>query len=173
MERTIIGIDPGKGGGIAIIKKGRAYAVSMPATLPQLNEYLKDIRNNNDEIIAFVEKVQIFDSDDKEDGKKYGIKKMLDQFAELKSCLVFHNIPFVEVAPITWQSELCLTSKGDTKAVRKNKYKLFAGRTFPDAKVNLNTSDALCISYFGIQRLKLNPGWVNERIVKKKTDLFK
>jgi len=172
MSKTVIGIDPGKMGGIATVKNGWPYAVAMPPDLPEMDAYFKTIRENNDDLIAFVEKVQIFDNDEDTPGKKYGIQKLLDQYSQLKSCLTFHNIPFVEVPPQTWQAALQLTRRGQEKTERKEAYKKFAGETFPAAKITLNTADALCIAYFGMQKLRFDPGWVSQKVVQKKQGLF-
>lgn len=172
MSKTVIGIDPGKMGGIAHVKNGWPYAVQMPPGLPELDAYIKQLRENNDDIIAFIEKQQIFDTDEEAGGKKYGIQKMLANYEQLKSCLTFNNIPFVEVPAQTWQASLQITRRGQEKKERKKIYKEFAGRVFPAAKINLQTADALCLAYFGMQKLKFDPGWVNQKTVKRKAGLF-
>lgn len=161
--KTIIGIDPGAGGGIAVFKKGYATAVNMPKT-DELNRYLKTLREENEDIIVFIEKVNSFRDDKKEGGKSFGIDKMLAQYAELLTLLKINNLPYCEVYPISWQSHLGLARRGVEKSIRKGLYKEYAQKTFPEVKVNLKTSDALCIVQFGRDKTQLDMSWVLERI---------
>jgi len=67
---TYIAIDPGSNGGIAIWKKNRLeQVVKMPKDLSDLKKYFEHLKENNSEIIAFIEKVQIFPSDNDEENK--------------------------------------------------------------------------------------------------------
>jgi len=171
MAKTVIGIDPGKGGGIAQYKKGFASAVAMPENVKRLNEYLIQLRDNNPEIVVFVEKVQAFVEDDEVGGLKFGINKLLAQFEQIKTVLIINDIPFIEVHPKTWQSPLNLP-KGLSSMERKNLYKQFAQQHFPEAKVNLKTADALCIMYFGLQKLITDIHWINQKIIEFKSEGF-
>lgn len=173
MKKAIIGIDPGASGGIAIYCDGSVTAVKMPKRTEAINDYFRHISETYDKRIVFVEKVQHFGSDDATGGKKFGIAKMMANYQELKTLLKVNDLPYVEVAAVTWQKELLVRIKGETKAARKNRYKDFAQTSYPMIKVNLATSDALCLVSFGRRMLTDNPYWVEQKIVgKKNTDLF-
>ncbi len=55
--RAIIGIDPGKGGGIAIFYKGRATAVKMPIGVHEIDKYIKYINETYERPLVFIEKL--------------------------------------------------------------------------------------------------------------------
>ena len=64
---TYISIDCGSNGGIAIWKKDRLeHVIRMPKDLRDLKTYFDYIRENNNDVLVFIEKVQVFmsDSDD-------------------------------------------------------------------------------------------------------------
>lgn len=169
MAKTVIGIDPGKGGGIAHYKKGYATAVAMPPNIRELHLYIKQLRENNDEVIVFLEKVQAWKSDKEETGKEFGIDKLLASFEQIKTVLIINEMPYVEVYPQTWQKPMMLP-KDLTSNERKNEYKRFAMQNFPEANINLKTADALCIVFYGMQQLVTNINFINQKIVEFKNE---
>lgn len=60
MKKTIIGIDPGKQGGIAFLTENNSNAVKMPQTVRELNTYLKYLKETYPNPIIFIEKVQAY-----------------------------------------------------------------------------------------------------------------
>lgn len=169
MKKTIIGIDPGKQGGIGFHNDSKAYAVKMPPTVPEINKYLKYIIETYQNPIIFIEKVQAFKTDnDDSSGKMFGINKMLANYNQLLTVIQLLEIPYVEVYPISWQTTLKLKIKKDkrTKTERKRSYKEFAQSKFPLLKVNLATSDSLCLVQFGIEKWENDFSWIKERIRK-------
>lgn len=169
--QTVIGIDPGAGGGIAIYKKNRLeQVIKMPKGLSEMKRYFDHIKENNENVIVFIEKVQMFmsDSDAENRGKQFRIKELLSNYDQLKSLIVYYGFQFCEVYPITWQSKLGLTRKGMDKAARKNMYKESAGWCFPEATITLYNADALLILKFGLLQLSDNPVWVAKHIQNEK-----
>jgi hypothetical protein len=153
-KRTVVGIDPGASGGIAFYNE-KAFAVKMPKTTGEINDIFKYIHELG-KCIVFIEKVNHFISDDAEPGKKFGIQKMMNNYQELITLLKVNNMHYVEVYAQTWQSKLLPRKKGESKTERKNKYKEFAQSEFPDIKVNLGVSDALCILKYGMNNLNMH-----------------
>lgn len=176
MNKTIIAIDPGGNGGIAVWKKNHLEQVlKMPKSLTDLNVYFEHLRTNNDEVTVFIEKVQMFhsDSDEENKGKQFRIKYLLANYEQLKALIVYFGFQYVEVAPITWQSKLGFRSKGIDKETRKNMYKKFAGIWFPTVVPTLWNGDALCILKFSLNVAIENPDWITERLKnKKRQELF-
>lgn len=173
---TIIAIDPGANGGIAIYKKNRLeHVIHMPKNLSDLKTYFDYVKENNERVIVFIEKVQMFmsDSDEENKGKQFRIKKLLSNFDQLKSLIVYYGFEFVEVYPITWQSNLGLNYKNIPKTERKNLYKESAGYCFPAVKITLYNADALLILHFALNKTKSDNKWIEERIQNRKsTNLF-
>lgn len=208
-NKTIIAIDPGKSGGIALLANGKTTAVKMPKDVKELSVYLKMILDTYEEPIVFIEKVQAYrgktldelkeqiimlrddfkdpetffdelkfliDGQDDAPGKKFGINKMLANYTELLTVIKLLSIPLIEVYPVSWQSTLGLKIRKEkiTKTERKNRYKEFAQRSFPElGKITLATSDALCLVQFALYKYLHDPRWIEERMEnKKQNNLF-
>lgn len=165
---TIIGIDPGASGGIAVRKKGSLdKTVRMPDQLTDLKDYFNWIRDTSPEgVLVFVEKVQMFmsDSDEENKGKQFRIQAMLKNYNELIAMITFYGFEYVEVYPVSWQSYLGYKrTTGVERTDRKNEYKEGAMLCFPSLKVTLWNADALLILKFGLLKLEKDINWVNER----------
>lgn len=164
--KTIIGIDPGAGGGIALYNyKAGISVVKMPKNVTDLSAYLKYIKDTYENPLCFVEKVSAWRGEELDSpGKSFGINKMLANFEQLKTVLTLTGIPYVQVYPISWQSALHLRKKGEEKKDRKNRYKAAAASYYPEIKVTLWNSDALCIAHFGRLKFNTDIDWIKDRL---------
>ena len=173
-KQTIVAIDPGTSGGIAIFSKNRIQAVKMPSDVQKMDEYFKFILATYPNVVVFIEKVQAFTSDDDAPGKKFAINKMLANYQQILTVVKLNGFRFIEVYPVSWQSSLGLKlpkSEGDeSKSQRKNRYKDFSQNCFPELKVNLNTCDALCLIQFALLKISTDINWVRERIQNNKPE---
>ncbi len=161
----IIGIDPGKNGGIAVWRHNhKAEAIKMPGDLMELREwfdYMKSICRP----LVFVEKVQLRPDDITDNpGKAFRVQKMLSEFEKLKTIIAMCEVPFVLVHPQKWQNELKLRVKGEEKPERKKRYRKAAGDYYPDIKATLWNADAIMIMHFGRYILQNNLRWVLENL---------
>jgi predicted nuclease with RNAse H fold len=165
---TVIGIDPGASGGIAVWTPNTiTKTVKMPKNILEMCEYLKYIQGIHKNPLAFLEKVQMFHSDSSSDnyGKQFGIGKLLEQAKEVKDALKILGIPYISVHPMTWQSYLHLRRKDDkSKQKRKNRYKEAAQNMFQDCKVTLWNSDALLLVEFGRRKINYDLNWIKENL---------
>lgn len=162
---TIIGIDPGAGGGIAVYnKKAGITTVKMPKNPTDLSEYLTYVKETYDNPICFLEKVSKYRGDADTGGKQFGIDKMLANYEQLKTVLTLCKIPFVQVAPISWQAGLKLRKKGEQKKDRKNRYKAAAAHYYPSIKATLWNSDAVCLVQFGRLKFESDINWIIEKL---------
>jgi hypothetical protein len=163
--KTILGIDPGSGGGIALYNyKAGISVVKMPKNVSDLAEYLNYVKDTYEKPICFIEKVSSWKSDKDTGGKSFGIEKMLANFEQLKTVLTLAKIPFVQVYPQSWQHGLNLRKKGEEKAQRKKRYKAAATQYYPEVRATLWNADALCIVQFGRLKFKADINWVMERL---------
>lgn len=169
---TILAIDPGASGGLALYGNGKVSVAKMPKDLGELKQYFEHLTETYTNIVCFIERVSGYRGDNDAPGKWYGIDKMLANFTELKTSLKFHDIPFIEVHPATWQAGLRLRVKGEDKKARKNRYKDFAEKTYPEIKTNLWNADALCILQFARIKINIDPGWVEDRMPGVKNKLL-
>lgn len=142
---TIIGIDPGKSGGIAWITDGDACVEKMPETLADLWELIADIdranaiRGNPLRAKAYLEMVH--------SSPQMGVKSAFtfgNGFGHLEMALTAAGIPFERVRPQKWQQAMGCMTKGD-----KNVSKRRAQELFPQLKPTHATADALLIAEYG------------------------
>lgn len=145
---TIIGIDPGKNGGIAWITDGKPCVEKMPETLWDLmqlfcsiemdarggNKYEEEIQSR-----AYLEQVH--------SSPQMGVVSAFtfgQGYGNLEMALTFLKIPFERIRPQVWQKAMGCMTKGD-----KNISKRKAQELFPSLKVTHSTADALLIAEYG------------------------
>jgi Holliday junction resolvasome RuvABC endonuclease subunit len=143
---TIIGIDPGKNGGIAWITDGKPCVEKMPETLHDLWQLIEDIDRNAEPTLpyqpdckAYIEAVH--------SSPQMGVKSAFtfgNGFGHLEMALTGAGIPFERVRPQVWQKTMGCMTKGD-----KNVSKRRAQELFPSVKLTHSTADALLIAEYG------------------------
>lgn len=136
MAGIIIGIDPGKNGGIAVYTEGVMQAWGMPKTEADIAELLGDFARSGSFVL--LEKVHSM--------PKQGVKSTFtfgQGYGFLRGCLVARRIPFDDVAPSTWQRSLGCLTKGD-----KNVTKQKAQQLYPDLDITHKTADAILIAEY-------------------------
>lgn len=146
---TIIGIDPGKSGGIAWIGDNGPCVEKMPETLTDLWDLiLTDIAISEkrycidpakDCIKAYIEVVH--------SSPQMGVKSAFtfgNSYGHLEMALTAARIPFERVRPQQWQKTMGCLTKGD-----KNVSKRKAQELFPSMKITHATADALLIAEYG------------------------
>lgn len=154
----VVGIDPGKGGGICCIRE-KSVEVSPMIDVDQMVEYLQYLKLDGFTIV-FLEKVQAWVKDEEATGKGIGIAKLLANYNQIETTLKILKIPYVLVHPATWQKDI--KSYGvDPKKFKnkKNAWKAFAIQKYPRllSRINLKTSDAICIAWYGMNQLRTSP----------------
>jgi len=151
MSKTILGVDPGKSGGIAVCKRGLIVEFhKYPKTIRDLYYILHEITNNwSGQIIAYLEQVHAFPTDARSSAFKFGTN-----YGIWKGLLLGLQIDYKLVAPQTWMKSLGLSKD---KKERKNQLKEMAQRVvnkqfeseLKNKRVTLHTSDAILISIYG------------------------
>ncbi len=131
---TIIGIDPGKSGGIAWNRGGKVAVEKMPETDTDLLELLRGISGEG-ECRAVLERVHSMPGQGVASSFTFG-----QGFGALRMALLALDIPFDMVTPQTWQKSMSCLSKGD-----KNVTKRRAQELFPSLTITHCTADALLI----------------------------
>lgn len=147
---NIIGIDPGKNGGYALIDHANLVVYSfkdkteqdiaeqfrMLATIPNTIAYLEKVHAAPGQGV-----VSMFTF-----GQNYGL---------VRGFLAAFKIPFIDVTPQEWQRGLRIPSKnGKTYNEHKKMLRQIAGQLYPNVKTNAETADALLIAHYG--KLKQN-----------------
>lgn len=142
---TILGIDPGNNGGIAILDGYSAKVYKMPQTFTEIYNTLKEIKAVYHDIRCCLEDVG--------QGMPGQSSKATATFARhnghLEMALYALEIPSEKVKPSKWEkffSNTIGTSKGKTKTEWKNMLKSEAQRRYPNINVTLWAADALLIA---------------------------
>lgn len=143
--KKVIGIDPGKGGGIAVVDAESHSVVEvcpMPDTLYDISEF---IERHRDCVSCYIESVHSMPGQGVASTFTFG-----QYFGYVQMAVVCHKVRSVEVIPSKWQQLLGMKSKkGEAKVSHKNRLKGRAQQLFPHAKVTLKTADALLIAEYG------------------------
>jgi len=135
----ILGIDPGKSGGLALLDnhEDSAQALKMPETEMDVWDALYQMSPSH----AFIEKVHAMPGQGVSStfnfGRNYGMLLM---------ALTAAGIPFTEVTPQKWQGAMDCRTGGD-----KNISKRRAQQLFPNVDVYHWNADALLIASYGLK----------------------
>ena len=146
--KKCIGIDPGKGGGIAVITDETVQLHNCPRTVNDMalliSICLNDVAVYRTRV--FVEKVWAFPTDGRAGSFTFG-----ENYGQWQGILASHEIKPTLVTPKTWQSHFDI-KKGLKKNVRKKILKQIAKERCPSAKkITLKTADALLIAIYGVE----------------------
>lgn len=168
----VIGVDPGKAGGLAVFIPGQTVKVAkMPKDVSDLRDFFAYYADNFKPIV-FLEKLSVRPDDVATDGEKpnmgklYRVQKMMANFEHLKAIIEMAGIPYVLVHPLSWQTKLKLRVRGvkEEKEERKRRYKEAAAQAYPEINVTLWNADALLIMHFGRWALVNEPKWVKANL---------
>jgi len=161
-----LGIDNGSNGGIALLYQGVPITHKIPDDEKDLLELLKEVARKyigtstlgtRYTTVAAIEqqipRPTVFF--DKSIGKmKSSILKstctLYAEYMQTRICLLTAGIPFQAVVPETWQKEIGLPHKKQTRSDNtwKNVLKDKAQELFPDHKVTLWNADAILITEY-------------------------
>ena len=157
MSEIYIGLDPGSGGGIALLTDTTVSTRPLgKMTFRDMWDFLKEATTNNS-AFAVLEKVGGFMGPEAgEDGKKRNraAAHMMFNFGynagALEAFLIAANIRYEHTPPQRWVKGLGISPRKATegKGEWKNRLKAAAQRLFPDIRVTLATSDALLLAEY-------------------------
>ena len=128
----ILGIDPGKQGGIAFLNGEGATVYPMP----DLNEFIEMVKHHKPKH-AFVEKQQAF--------RGQGVVSMFTlgkHYGELLGILAALQVPVVIVTAKTWKQFFGI-AKAKTRRERKQKALAKAKQLFPHLAAHIGKKDGL------------------------------
>ena len=146
--RKAIGIDPGKGGGIAVITDETVQLHNCPKTVDSMAHLigmcLSDVAAYRTKV--FLEKVWSFPTDGRAGSFTFG-----ENYGQWQGILASHELDSILVTPKTWQSHFEI-KKGLKKDIRKKILKQMAIERCPSTKkITLKTADALLIAIYGVE----------------------
>ena len=157
MRFTILGIDPGKTGGIAIKFNGKYKVYKMPDSLVKIDDLLKHYNEVSDSMLVIIEQIRLHRTENMAIASR--MQKLFENYNQIKTLLEMNQIPFAEVSPRSWQSFLGLNIKR-IKAMKphekKRAYRDFAQAWWPE-KLSIDVADSVCLLIYGERNLKYNP----------------
>jgi hypothetical protein len=147
--KSVIGIDPGKHGAIAVIAPDGLWGVvDMPDTNAGILTVLR--RSISAGSIVVLEEQHHRGFSDRLNGKT--LTTFMSHYGALQMALASLNVQPITVAPKTWQAELLgSTATGETKDAAME----YANRCIPKLKIKKSQADAVCLALWGKQAGKL------------------
>tara|TARA_Y100000310_G_C20678417_1_gene814429 strand:- start:1782 stop:2252 length:471 start_codon:yes stop_codon:yes gene_type:complete len=143
----IVGIDPGKSGGIAVISEDKIKASKTPYEPIQMSLLITSAVNSahidDEKLIVYIENVHAFPTDGRSSAFKFGCN-----YGMWLGILAANNITPIKVSPFKWMQEFAPLPK--IKKERKQMLKEIAQEMFPSIKVTLSTADAILIAVYGV-----------------------
>jgi crossover junction endodeoxyribonuclease RuvC len=152
--RTIIAIDPGLSGGVAVQWFGKRNCWAMPETQGDLLALVREIREaalaERCEVVCVLEQVSGFAGRAQPGSSMF---RFGEHFGFIKGVVQALGIRLVLVRPQVWQKGFGLgtASACRTKSEWKNKLKAEAQRRFPQLNVTLKTADALLMLDYAVR----------------------
>jgi len=159
--KTIIAIDPGVAGGVAVCAFGTTVCHPMPATQGDVLELIRDLKRAADtegaECVCVLEEVGGFAGKAQPGSAMF---KFGEGYGFLKGVIQALGIKLELVRPQVWQKSFGLgtASRCASKTEWKNKLKAEAQRRFPTLRVTLATADALLIADYFVCKSQNNLG---------------
>jgi hypothetical protein len=159
--KTILAIDPGASGGIAVAQFGKTDCSPMPQTEGDVLTLLRDIKTaadqEGDETVCYLEEVNGFVGKGQPGSAMF---RFGEHFGFAKGVVQTLGIKLELVRPQKWQKWYSLgTASGcASKTEWKNKLKAEAQRRFPHLPVTLKTADSLLILEYGMRVTQENLG---------------
>ena len=148
----ILGIDPGKNGGIVLLMAGLEFNV-MPDTERDIWDQLKKVREiTKGSAVVYLEVVNGYQ------GEKTAApgSRMFNfgwGYGGLRMAIIGNGLRLEEVRPQAWQKALGIPPRkkreGETQTQWKNRLKAKAQQLFPEITVTLAIADALLIAEYG------------------------
>lgn len=143
MKKIIIGIDPGKSGGIGVYDgytdKYKAY--NCPDTIEGMVKIIEEWSNKASNVVCYLERVHAFPTDGKSVAFKFGMN-----YGIWQGILESFKIKTTLVVPQKWQKHFGDFPK--IKKERKAKLKEIANSR-SGLKTTLKTADAILICEYG------------------------
>lgn len=142
---TILAIDPGKGGAIALLRNGQPQWVEKWSDEWEMSSLVLDVQNAFADVTAIIENVHSMPGQ--------GVVSMFsfgENYGIWRGILIAFGIPHERISPQKWQSFYGLSSihKG---ADRKRILCQLAKERFPSMKPTLKTCDALLLGNYAAQ----------------------
>lgn len=135
-----IGVDPGASGAIVVLNRGLELRglIRNSETEADIAAFVRSQAHDVYKPFAYIERVHSMPKQGVASSFKFG-----QSYGFLRGLLIACGIPFEEISPVKWQTEMKCRSGGD-----KNVTKARAQQLFPDVKVTHANADALLLAEY-------------------------
>lgn len=157
----IVGIDPGKNGGLAYHSEN-GVRVQKFASRDRIFDIAHEILPKEGKMLVVIERVQMWHGDT--GGKQFRIEKLLRQQQEMITTFEMLKQPVLLVSPVSWKRLFKVETENQSNP--KMAYRDYAQELFPEVKCTLWNSDALLILRYGQWLWKSNPKKVMQKITR-------
>lgn len=149
MYKSIIGIDPGKSGGLCMYNGGD-FVLALPCpddekgmaeSISNIVEGLGEEGISLDQTLVAIENVHAFPTDTRSSAFKFGAN-----YGTWLGILAANNLKVQKIHPRVWMKKYGELPKDKLK--RKRYLREIAKECFPDARVTLKTTDAILIAKY-------------------------
>ena len=149
----VIGIDPGKSGGIAIHEHSITKAIKCPKTVIEMSSVINSCTTSgwvdNHKVVAYIENVWAFPTDARSAAFKFGVN-----YGLWHGLLASHKIETHTVVPRVWmkhwEEQLGIEFPKDKQERKRNLKGIAQQQT--DKKVTLYNADAILIALYGLSK---------------------
>ncbi|MBP42652.1 MAG: hypothetical protein CL528_12805 [Aequorivita sp.] len=141
---TVIGIDPGKSGAVAIWNEGIDKVIKCPSTPKKMADIIK-AETWSTKVVVYIEKVWAFPTDARSSAFKFGTN-----YGMWLGILGALNIEPELVTPQTWQKHFSKKLPKEKLLRKKALYKI--AMSYTEKKIYLYSADAVLIAVYGFMK---------------------
>lgn len=143
-----IGIDPGKGGGIAATTGDLSIATKCPGTVADMADLLDKLVDMGEKPFAIIESVHSMPGQGVKSTFTFG-----QGYGSWLGILAALRIPYMQVSPQKWMKHYGTMPK--VKKDRKNHLKHLAQQRYPELPITLATSDAVLLCHYALSNYRV------------------
>lgn len=170
----LFGLDPGKTNGALTkwtSKKIETWNLSKFKTFHDYCDFWRYQAEICKNPLVALEKINMYPADLQDVSRAYRLEKLKAHYVELRSSLKTADIPYIEVTPREWQSDLKIYIPGEDYPTRKKRYKDIADEHYPFTKITQINADSYLLVEWLRNMIRYSPLETNNRIIRKNTGI--
>jgi len=136
--KTLIAVDPGKGGGIAVLDREGVHLHNMPESLADICAQLREYGAAT----VILEEVPKYCGGKRPESTTFVLAQNLGRIEGIVTAIGY---PLVRVHPKAWQKTFSISRDKQKSDAWKRRLKALACELFPHLDVTLKTADALLL----------------------------
>ena len=164
--KLFIGIDVGVNGAVSSVnvETGKVEVVNIPPKVEDISDYMMQLKQQTDQMLACIEKITYFRSDSETIGKIYRTEKLMRAYNEFTTIMRLLQVPHIRVMPHEWQTYMNLRRRDAETYYQRKKRFVEAARSFAIADFKDNQADAVLLMKFIYKKYNYDPEWIMKRL---------